>query len=73
MMYYLTKIAVTTALIVIISEVARRSTLAGAILAAFAGAFLGRRLLHKVKLLALYRFVGFFLIVAGFAIAAGLL
>ncbi len=33
MMYYLAKIAITTALIVIISEVARRSTLAGAILA----------------------------------------
>ncbi len=33
MMYYLAKIAITTVLIVIISEVARRSTLAGAILA----------------------------------------
>ena len=32
-MYYLTKIVVTTILIVLISEIARRSTLAGAILA----------------------------------------
>lgn len=33
MTYYLLKIAVTTALIVLISEIARRNTLAGAILA----------------------------------------
>ena len=33
MLYYLTKIAITTALIVIISEVAKRSSLIGAVLA----------------------------------------
>ncbi len=47
--------------------------IAGATLAAFAGAYLGRRLLTKVKLPALYRFVGTLLVVAGLAMALGLL
>ena len=44
-----------------------------ATLAAFAGALLGRRLLTKIRVLTLYRFVGSLLMVAGVAMAAGLI
>ncbi|MDX1572130.1 MAG: sulfite exporter TauE/SafE family protein [Xanthomonadales bacterium] len=47
--------------------------LAAATLSAFAGAALGRRLLHKVTLVSVYRVVGVFLIAAGLLIAAGVI
>ena len=47
--------------------------LAAATLSAFAGAFLGRRLLHKVTLVGVYRVVGVFLIVVGLLMAAGVI
>ena len=47
--------------------------LAATTVSAFAGALVGRRLLHKVTLEGVYRVVGVLLIVAGIAMAAGLI
>ncbi|MEM9301596.1 MAG: sulfite exporter TauE/SafE family protein [Pseudomonadota bacterium] len=50
-----------------------RGEVVAATLAAFAGAYIGRRLLTKIRVQTLYRFVGTLLIVAGIAMAAGLI